>query len=121
MSDLTREEIRRACGAVGWKWHPGKECPPIEKVDMDDFDYARDQYGSVRFFPYWSHFFEGDAWALLESVGEEFELRFVPGDHPRSTCIRWVGDSAWTPGPNLPAAAIRAVNAWAESRERKAT
>lgn len=87
MTDLTRDEIRRACEAAGWP-KPGSD----------------DEY----------HI---DPMALLEAVGRPFMLHHVPGRKDSwwvAWEVSWPSTTKWLGGITLRAAAVRAVNAWSK-------
>lgn len=116
----TRDEIREACEAVVWEWVERRK-PPGEEIRMDDFDHAR-QGTAIRFHPTarpgqltadalalleaWRLKDAQDRWYQIDSPclgGESFGVDLVDG-----------GESSEVWGATLPAAAVRAVNAWSK-------
>lgn len=106
MTPLTREEIRRACLAVPeWEW-----CGEEGAYDPASEDhYFRDGM---------EHLGRDDALALLEATRKPFRIRCAPENRATKYAVS-LNRGLWCYGPDLPTAAVRAVNAWAEARERK--
>lgn len=125
MSDgpLTREEIRRAARAVQWEetfvpatmmwftgWSPDGD--PEER-----FAHTLSPEGIV--IPNDEALWGGDALALLQATGETCPILLRPDGSarvvipPKDDYHEGVGYD----GPDLPAAAVRAVNLWHEKQQ----
>ena len=115
MSDVTRDEIRKAAEAVGWGWCSTAHQTWAERLEdetlflvTDDPDVPGGEMPTC---------FECDALALLEATGEPSQVRCAPRNRITKYAVT-INGRAWHYAPTLPAAAVRAVNAWAESKEK---
>ena len=110
MSDVTRDETRRACAAVGWEWYAGAPSHPGYFRDPSDLGSHLLAVGG--------RLSDADALALLEATGEPFEVFYFPDERDWSVGIGEyrTRESLVCPfdgdGLTLPAAAVRAVLAW---------
>lgn len=111
MSELTRDEIRRACEAVGWS-HYNRE-------GDQDMWWPEGDGGAIYTSDPLS---DADALALLEATGHAFKVHHVPGRAAAwwlSWDVPWPSPTTWHAGATLPEAAVRAVLAWAKAKEAK--
>lgn len=120
MSGLTWEEIKAACEAVGWEWKAevvtGEILPGAAAVGS----------GSYRFASWLPDEWESDALALLEAwiaLGRDREVQIFLRTRRAGMILipdEGIEESvASDDEPEFETAAVRAVNAWAESRGRK--
>lgn len=111
MADLTREEIRRAVESLPeWEWHEGVAYEPSTGYNRPRFRDGDD----------WTL----DAIALLKATGGPFQIHYFPGRHgtdwwevPIHASDDGLSAKGFWMDENLPTAAVRAVNAWAERKE----
>lgn len=121
MSDLTREEIRRACEAVGWEVtvSDGLSGRVFWALDPTGPGWERFQHCMDLAPPgnRWLTPAREDALALLEALGEPLSIERHQGKHGNhwwEVAIRMSLDGmsakGFGEGPDLPTAAVRAVN-----------
>lgn len=123
MAKLTRDEIKKACEAVGWRWVETESQGWAESPEKDEEEYflvTKDiDDPDSDLLPC----FDCDAIALLKTWmsrrrGREARI-FM--DEFGDTHVALLDDGGkWSEDqsePGLPTAAVRAVNAWAEVRE----
>lgn len=115
--DLTRDEIKAACEAVGWRWVEEDESwVPRDSWAIDEDDISRfEAHSLMNGRPTWPSHTDGDATALLNATGERWQCgRSIGKEEPYFALIPGQPHMF---GPDLKTAAVRAVNQWAETKK----
>jgi hypothetical protein len=108
MGEVTRDDVRRACEAVGWEW----------EGDEVTLESAVDGHGLNRFYAT-EHEDRGNsnALALLRATGEHFEVIYRGvGWSVRIRAGNYYHSGCWHAEDTLREAAVRAVLALKEAR-----
>lgn len=127
--ELTRDDIKRACEAVGWEWWESKVTPG-GAPDSGGWDGRLDRFPTLQRRADQERSDNADALAMLDARaelsgcsysitahramghrGRWYTVTIVPGPYDDIDA-----DIAAGGGPNLPEAAVRAVLAWAEAK-----
>ena len=113
--DLTRDEIRAACEAVGWRWRDDHPAGWAEDDGGDDRFWVYEEGGDATL-----PCFVCDAIALLEAWGEQTGRDYAirrDGDGFTLTALSDKDERLGSVAAHdLSTAAVRAVNAWVKGR-----
>lgn len=122
MGEVTRDEIRRACEAVGWRWLDPRVTPGGDDYSSA-WDGKMDRFMILPRGADQERYDNADAHALLEAVfavtGRPYAVR---RDEDGFTVTDCGDDPPWNASvteSEYPTAAARAVLAWAEWKETK--
>lgn len=111
MSDLTRDEVRRACAVLpGWECHENPNAEPETELAFWVTVGKLQDPGYQELFQTFAgeevHGDYDDAVSILEATGEDYEIQ----RHRSGWSVGFVGPDWLEHDPDLPTAAVRAVN-----------